>query len=59
MLAINVIIKLYKKEYFHEAKMHCPGIEPGSKAWKALMITTTLAMLSECSRFGCLIRFIF
>ena len=30
-----------KKEKF----MHCPGIEPGSKAWKALMITTTLAVL--------------
>ena len=25
--------------------MRCPGIEPGSQAWKASMITTTLATL--------------
>ena len=29
-------IMMKKKEI--KKKLHCPGIEPGSKAWKALML---------------------
>ena len=31
--------------------LRCPGIEPGSQAWKAHMITTTLATLCLLKNF--------
>ena len=45
MLLLEYFFKFTKLNSKKKKGLHCPGIEPGSKAWKALMITTTLAVL--------------
>ena len=40
-------IFIWKNYWIKKASMRCPGIEPGSTAWKAAMLTTIPTSLDE------------
>ena len=41
-----LVCERYKKEKEKKKTVHWPGVEPGSTAWKAAMLTVTPPMLS-------------